>query len=170
MKPLSSRPAFTLIELLVVLVIVSLVAASVVISSSGMWRQASTEATISRLESLDQHMRSHARSRGKPCELQFDTFEDQVRKVYELSEDSEQAVISLGRGFELEQVRLPGVSSTKRKLNIRFHANGMTASYALGFKTSGNQTQWLLFAGASGQLTRLNSERDLNAAFKLIGQ
>jgi prepilin-type N-terminal cleavage/methylation domain-containing protein len=167
-KLITYKSAFTLLELLVVLVIVSLVATSVVLSSTGMWRQASMEATISRLESLDQHMRSYARSRGKSCELEFDTFEDQVRKVYQPEQRLDQPAIFLGRGFQLERVRMPGSSSARRKLNVRFHANGTSLTYALGFKSADNETQWLLFAGVSGQLTRLNSERDLDAAFNLI--
>jgi prepilin-type N-terminal cleavage/methylation domain-containing protein len=167
-KHITCKLAFTLIELLVVLVIISLVAASVVLSSTGMWRQASMEATITRLESLDQHMRSYARSRGKSCELEFDTFEDHVRKVYKLNQRTDQPAIFLGRGFQLERIRMPGSSSIRRKQNVRFHANGTSLTYALGFRSVDNETQWLLFAGISGQLTRLNSERDLNAAFSLI--
>lgn len=159
--------AFTLIELLVVLVIVSLIAATVVLSSTGLWRQASLESSIARLESLDQHMRSFARSRGKTCGLEFDTFGQQVRKIYETGPRRGQSAANIGRGLHLQRVHLAGVSSTRRKVSVPFTAGGVSPTYALEFKT-GNQAIWLLFAGIGGQPTRLDSAKELHAALELI--
>lgn len=168
MRHQSSRPAFTLIELLVVLVIVSLVAGSVVLSSTGIWRQASTEATLNRLESLDQHMRSFARSRGKPCELVFDTYSKEVSKVYDIKERSNHGSTRLGRGFHLERVVMANRSSPRRKVAVHFDGDGSSPTYALEFEVAGKKA-WLLFAGVSGQSMRLESEKDLDAAFSVTG-
>lgn len=162
---LRSILGFTLIELLVVLVIVSLLAVAVVLSSTSLWRQASIESTLVRLESLDQHMRSFARSRNTPCKLEFDTFSQQARKVYDQRHD--QTATQLGRGLKLQRVRLPGVASTRRKVIVPFDGGGISPTYALEFQ-AGPQKFWLLFAGVSGQSTRFDSEKELNAAFQLI--
>jgi type II secretion system protein H len=159
---------FTLIELLVVLVIISLIAAAAVLSSTGMWRQASIEASIVRLESLDQHMRSFARSRGTGCELEFDTYEQHVRKVYHSEAQAQHAATRLGRGLNLKQVHLPGVSATRRKVTVPFGMSGVSPTYALEFDTSGGKRCWIMFAGVSGQLPRFDTERELDEAFELI--
>jgi prepilin-type N-terminal cleavage/methylation domain-containing protein len=160
--------AFTLIELLVVLVIISLTAATVVLSSTGIWRQASIESSITRLEALDQHMRAFARARGQSCALEFDTSGQHVRKLYEPAKRPDQPATGLGRGLKLERVHLAGVSSSRRKVTVPFNAAGMSPSYALEFKTTSDQRFWLLFAGVGGQSIRIPSEKDLHAALQLI--
>ena len=168
MRGSPAKVAFTLIELMVVLVIISLMAATVVISSTGIWRQASIESGIARLESLDQHMRSYARARGKPCQLQFDVYKQQVSKLYDPDKRPDQPAASLGRGLKLEEIFVGSVSASRRKVSIGFDRAGMSPTYALEFKTTNNQQFWLLFAGVGGQLTRFSSEKELDAALQLI--
>lgn len=168
MQRLRLISGFTLIELLVVLVIISLIAATAVLSSTGMWRQASIEASLARLESLDQHMRAFARSRGRRCELEFDTYKQQVQKVYQSEDRSQQAATRWGRRLKLTRVHLPGVSATRRKVTVPFNMSGASPTYALEFDTSSDKRCWIMFAGVSGQLTRFDSERELDEAFDLI--
>lgn len=157
---------FTLIELLVVVLILSLVSATVVLRSSGIQRQAVSAAAVTRLELLDQHMRHFARSRGRPCTLELDPEQGRFRKVYDLDANKGPGWESLG--LDLAEVRTGEEKASHKRANVTFDPSGMSSTYGLRLEGAGSQGGWLVFAGVSGQMIRLDSEQDSNAAFALL--
>lgn len=152
--------------MLVVVLILALISATVVFRSSGVQRQAVAAAAISRLELLDQHMRHFARSRGRPCALELDPERGRFRKVYDLAADEGSGWESLG--LDLAEVRLGDEKASHKRVNVTFDAGGMSATYGFRLEGTGPQDVWLIFAGVSGEMIRLDSERDFNAAFALF--
>jgi type II secretory pathway pseudopilin PulG len=156
------------LELLVVLVIVAFIAASVVVSWSGIHYNAVQESAVSRIEALDQHMRTYARTHRTECALSFEIDTGRVRKLYHSRENQNPARETLGRGMRIEDLQATFERQQSRRIDVTFRQDGTSPTYGIRLAGPGEREKWLVFAGMSGQVTRLNSEREFHAALKSV--
>lgn len=163
-----SNRGFSLLELLVVMVIVALVTASVIVSWSGVAQDAAQESAVSRLQSLDLHMRSFARGHRDECALSFEINSGQLRKHYHIEENKNPAGESLGRGILITDLQSTSGRRQGGRIEVLFRRDGTSPTYGMCLSGPGNRKAWLLFAGMSGQVTRLKSEKEFDAALKAL--
>jgi hypothetical protein len=156
------------VELISVVVVMALVSAVVILRWSGVHHAAVAESTLSRLETVDQHLRHFARSRGRTCVLEIDAERGRFRKQYDLAGGAGPAWESLGRVVRIEKTRIGGEKPRRAAAVIPFNAVGASPTYGLHIVGPGKREAWLVFAGVSGEMTQFESERQWNAAFELL--
>jgi hypothetical protein len=156
------------VELISVVVVMALVSAVVILRWSGVHHAAIAESTLNRLETVDQHLRHFARSRGRTCVLEFDAERRRFRKQYNLVDGAGPAWESLGRVIRIEEMRIGGEKPRRAAVVIPFDAIGASPTYGLHIVGPGKREEWLVFAGVSGEMTQFESERQWNAAFELL--
>ena len=169
-KSSRARPAFTLLELVVVIVVVALVAAVVVMNWTGVHHRSVRESATSRLQSLDQHLRHYSRSRRHVTRLRFEIGTSNIRKLYHESSRDNPAVETLGRSIQVTRIKTSVSGKTGKKVEIPFRVDGSSASYGVELTGPGNTKQWLVFAGVSGEMTRLESESEFDELWQAITQ
>ena len=159
---------FSLLELLVVLVLVAFVAAVVVVSWSGVHHGAVAEAAVGRLKFLDQHLRAYARTHRTECRLSFELDTARVRKLYHAKDNKNPSWESLGRGVRVEDLQSTSDETRGRRVDIPLRRDGTSPTYGVHLVGPGERELWLVFAGVSGQVTALETEREFHAALKTV--
>ena len=158
---------FSLLELLVVLVLLALVSATAIMRWSASLHRAVSASAIQQLEHIDQQIRTFARSHHRACSLEFKLGQSRVRKHYRLNQKKDPAWVSLGPNVKIKRVVLANSKRTSLK-EVNFSPAGISPSYGILVLGPGKQKPvWLVFAGISGQMTRLESETQFNAALRL---
>lgn len=160
--------AFSLLELIVVVVIVALISAAVAVQWSGVHHKAVRSSAVARLESLDQHLRSFARTNRTGCQLSVEIGSSKIRKSYHERRGTNPSPESLGRGIRIARIESTVDISTAKQVLIPFWPDGSSASYGIELTGPGSSKQWLVFAGISGQLTQLETEGDFDALWQSI--
>lgn len=151
-----------------VLVIVALLSAMVVMRWSGVQHRAVTESAIDKLTFLDQHMRSFARMQRTVCALSFEINKNRVRKIYHAKDNKNPAWEGLGRGVEIDEIRTTGKRRRSKLEDVLYGPDGTSVTYVVHLTCPGNKQIWILFVGVTGQMTRLETEREADAALALI--
>ena len=159
---------FSLLELLVVLVIVAFVAAVVVVSWSGVHHEAIVESAVGRLRFLDQHMRSYARTHHTECQLSFEIGTSRIRKLYHTRNNENPAWETLGQGIRIKELQAISEQQRGRRIDILMRRDGTSTTYGIHLVGSGERELWLVFAGVSGQVTALKTEREFHAALETV--
>jgi Tfp pilus assembly protein FimT len=156
--------AFTLIELAGVMTLGSLILGGAIYSLRGPLRAARMGQSVDELAQIDQLARSHASRHGRPGDLIFDLSQGTVAAKFRgeqndaaltASADKVAAIFVHGRRRETGVARIP------------ISARGGTPSYAVQMQTKDEAEQWILFAGASGQITHFSRGSDAEALLRI---
>lgn len=151
-----------------VLVIVALLAVVVVVSWSGVHHKAIAESAVGRLKFLDQHMRSFARTHHTECRLSFEIGTGRIRKLYHEGDNENPAWESLGRGIRIAELQTTSEQQRGRRVDIPLRRDGTSPTYGVHLMGPGDREYWLVFAGVTGQVTRLKTEREYHAALETV--
>ena len=146
------------------LVVVALISAIVAVRWTGVHQRARIEAAVKRLEALDQHLRAFSRSRGQASELEIDVAGGRVRKLY----GAESASAWESIGATIAETRIAAEKPTRGNTAIPFDRGGASPTYGIRLTGSGSRDEWLVFAGGTGQLSRLETEGQWDATFELL--
>jgi len=151
-----------------VLVVLALITAVVSMRWSSLHHNAVAESAVKRLQFIDQHLRQFARSRGAVCELVVELSNHRVRKQYGGASEDSSGWESLGTGVRVAGIRVGSDTPTNSEVALQFDATGQSPTYGLHLNGPGKREAWLVFAGVSGQMTRLDTETAWNATFELL--
>ena len=160
------KVAFTLVEVIAVIAVLGLLAGATAWSMADDVRQSSLNDAVDRVAHIDRSARAASIRFGQPGELVMDMQQQTLTR-------------SLGRGFavtEAHPVHIDGPATVDRVLilshrrpivertehdtaRITYTAAGRSRSYAVRVSLGANHT-WLLVAGLTGHVTRLDDLDD----------
>lgn len=163
---LFGRQAFTLLELLVVLAILSLLSVMAVTRLGGVYQSAQLQTAISGLGALDGQARSFAASRHLSVELRIDLNKGQVS--YHRDGLIAAQPFRLPSSVMLERVISIRERKTSGVAQIRLGPLGTGESYAVKLGTGHREGEWLLFTGGAGQMTPIDSTREVEEVFRVL--
>ncbi len=158
---------FTLLELLAVIAIMALLSCAVVLKLAPQLSQASTQGVLDQIERSDQLARLSALQAGKELELVYDVDKNLIYRREE-QQRHPLAKLRLPDGFRIEQVRLDKQSSFGGEAVVRVGPGGYSASYAVALSGRGGFRTWLVFAGLSGQVKRMDDEMQVQSFFRSL--
>lgn len=163
----AAKRGMTLIELTTVLVILSLMAAAIVVNLRGPLRRAQLETAIERLANLDDQARLHASRFGRPRQLVIPLDESWIDILDELDDSSRANRTDLGP-VQIGRVIVAGRTVDHDEAMIEINSQGGSPTYAVRLDSASGQSEWLLFAGVTGQFTRTTNSREVADAFRQI--
>jgi len=165
-KPATSQRAFSLIELIVVLVIVSFIAAMVMVRWSGLYQKPMMTNAMERLEFVDSHMRMYALRHRRSCGLAIDLRNNRIQKRYHLKASENPRWEPLGRKIAIEE--LTGtVGASGNVAVVTYRPDGSSASYGVRL-SGGGQEVFLIVAGLSGQVTQYDRKADFDHVSEIL--
>jgi len=176
-----TRDAFSLVELIAVLVIVSLVAASVSLRLSGPVRRAAMDDLAGRLAAFDRRARVSARRHDRDMQMAFDLSRGEVSwaAVGDAGGTSHTArgasPVAMPRGCRLAALVVAGgASAAGRKTTVgravvRVSRRGLSPTYAVCIETQRGERTWLLAAGLTGEVTRIDDDAQVREVFAALG-
>ena len=150
--------AFTLIETAAVLVLVGLMASAATLSLRSAYRGSQMKDVVSRIQSLDESARRMARLSGKPGTLVIDQAAGKIRFTHEDTESNSLLPVHLPRGYQIASFRVAGGGSDR----VTYSAYGQTSTYEIAITGPNDQSQRLVFAGLTGQITGLEHDEEFD--------
>lgn len=179
--------AFTLIEVMVVVVLMGLIAVATVWSLAGHSRDASREEVIGRIAHADRLVRMGARRLGEPCVLRIDLDRQEMSRVVSDQGHERRAspTMKVSGAHRIDRVVTPKIAVSVAAqqsgaetasaavasgvVDIPIATGGWSASYALQLTAKdGDEKDWMLFAGLTGQMTRIKSEDEMDKVFAYL--
>lgn len=180
---MADRRAFTLIELLAVVVLLGLLAGATAWSMTGELRRANQEDVVGELRYLDQSARLGAIRRGHRCALIFDFGQQQVRRIIDPGGNDEEIAgrYAIPQGLEIDRLLVAELVDGRGERDqrteprtvsggtatIAFGQGGRGTSYAARLSNKDGST-WLVFAGLTGQMTRVNDGGTVDKLFSTL--
>lgn len=156
-----SRSGFTLIELLAVLVIVGLITAVAGIRLSGTAQAARLEWGTECLAAEDSLMRTHAAACGRPAHLHFELGTGRLNRDFG-DRRERTSVVELGQSLRVARFLSVGRDVETGEASVDYSPSGTSPTFAVELKGPGNRSAWMLFAGITGQVTRMEDGRDVS--------
>jgi prepilin-type N-terminal cleavage/methylation domain-containing protein len=158
-RPAHVRSAFTLLELIVVLAIGAMLTGVAVWSLRGPLRAATLAAALEQLESFDQVVRSHARRTGRSAELTINLTAGTLTAV-EPQPGQPTRRLAIGPGLKIDRVAWADRRFSNGQVVVAVSAHGTSRTYALRVRGA-EKSQWILFAGVTGQSVRVSDDKEL---------
>jgi prepilin-type N-terminal cleavage/methylation domain-containing protein len=158
---------FTLIELTVVIAILVMLLSVAVVSMRSPYRAARLEDAIERISSFDRQLRNQARRFDRLFELKINLRDSSLEAR---SGDARQKIepLRLGAGLRIDRVKTKLRQVDYRELAIPISCSGHSPTYALRLRGADDRKHWLVFTGVSGQLVRIEKDREIDQLFKLL--
>ena len=176
---MNQRRAFTLIELMAVVVLIGLLAGAATWSMVWQASQATRTDVISRIAHADRMARLAAERSGRPCELVIDLDRQTLgrRMLREDGSVERAAEVQLPREFRIERVIRSDPAGAKQRSAQRFERGQVTVGYGPGGRSRSfavmlkdkQQTDWLVWAGLSGQVIQTHDDKEADNIFELLG-
>ena len=171
MSPVSRRnrrrSAFTLIELMAVLVLVGLVSATAMLRFGGTTRRAQFEWSLERVMATDRLLRTHSVSCGQPSRLEFEIGTGRLERVFG-DKRNVSSFVKLGAQTRIVRFLASRRHAETGKVEVPYDPYGHSETFALEILGPGDRSAWVLFAGLSGQIRRLEDRRDVERILELI--
>ena len=161
------RAGFTLVEVSVTVVLLVLVAGTVSLSLRGNLQASRSELAYEQLQLVDRQTRVLAKRSGRSVELQFDVAGNRIvrseaNRTPSVLESGVSMREVLGSKTGMGQKRGRQVGFT----TVEFRGDGSGSSYAVCLPVGRERSEWIVFAGGSGQSLRTNDEREVE---RLLG-
>ena len=165
----SLRKGVTLIELLAVLTLIGIITATAVLKLGGASKRAKFEWAIERLESAEGGLRMQAAKQGQEASLRFRIGKDDFQRS--VGTDAKGvAGLRLGGDVTVSRLLSRTRDASTGEVTIDYSVQGVSETFALLLRGRGDDQVWLLFAGTTGQATRLYEEEDVQIILETIGE
>jgi type II secretion system protein H len=165
-KSRTSSGGFTLVELVAVLTIVAIFAGAASLSLRGPRQAARLESAVERLTMVDRQLREHARHYGRSEQL---TICPNTGRIAAVAHDGRKTPIAPFQldGRVIEQVAIGERRSDCDEVTIDYTGQGRSATFAVRLRGPEGKSHWLLFAGATGQMVRIEDEKTVEELLSL---
>ena len=157
---------FTLIELALVVLIAAIAAAAVTLRLEGPLRGAQMRDVTEAIVAFDRLTRTHAREHDRPVHLTVDLVRGRLRRTDADGRRELGAPMTLPPDYRIARLWIRGRTVAETRATIPCGRLGLTPTYALALDGPGRRRQTLVFAGLSGELFRVDDERELEAIFQ----
>ena len=160
--------AFTLVELTVVLVIIAIAAAAVTLRTQGPLRQARMRDVVGAIAHAERTTRSAASEQDRAFQLVVDLSDGRVSRSRAQGRPAGTALVQLPQGFRVGAVLMRRRDVSGGSVSIPVSRRGLTPTYAV-LIDGGQQRQWLVFAGLTGEMVEVDREEDARRAVRTAG-
>lgn len=167
MSTRSTRNGFTLIELMVVVAIIGLITATVIVRFSGSLRRARLEWAIGRFVATESGLRNQTARHARGGRLSLELGTRELRRAFG-GRKQEATTIDLGSGVEVRTFLSKTRDVSSGQVVVDYTEQGTTETFAVEIETPGEESRWLVFAGLTGQITRLEEERDVEKLLEAV--
>lgn len=154
-----SACGLTLIELLVVLTIIGLITALATVRLTGLTSRARSQQAIEQLTFIDAGLRSQSARFARPSQLQLEMNSSRLQRKSQ--NQMEQPDVVLAGDVRVTRFLSPTRDVSAGPVTLVYSDRGTSDTFAIELSAPGKTSQWLLFAGWSGQSTLLEEERDV---------
>lgn len=171
---------FSLVELMVVLTILALAATLAAVSLAGPARTVARQDVLDRLVHEDELCRRHAQRHNVTMELLIDLDNQRLQRriVGEHTAAAAQQTMApwtLPQGYTVTNLIIQGHGPVQRQAAIHYAPQGRSLSFAIQIASPPDELnqrtrQWLLIAGASGQVVPLDDEEAVDRVFALLDE
>ncbi len=141
--------------------LMGLMMAVALVSLQGPYREARSKHAIERLAHYESQARRYALRTGKSFILEIDTEKSQLAMRSLRGSEAQLSPLYTESGLRIERALFATASGPQSLSKIPVSPRGRTPSYALKIHLVDGGDTWLLFAGVSGQMTRIENESDV---------
>jgi len=175
-----NRRGFTLIEMIAVVLLLGLLAGSVAYAMTGELRRGTREEAVDVIRYMDHMTRLTADRFGRPCALRFELDKRRLRRVIDPAGRSAETLSTrrLPRPFRIDRLVAATVDDQRRgkptltkvrgwehgRADVNVGVDGRGPTYALRL-TGDARDEWLVFAGLTGRMMRVEDERAVDNLF-----
>lgn len=169
-SPLAAQMrAFSLIELLAVLALVAILSATVVVRLSGPIQHAKFGHALEELAHADRTIRQHCRRFNHTADLYVEGDKGLLKcGLSDRSKAGQESRWLLGSAVRVDRVVTVASKNNSASVPIHFAVDGTSETYAVHLTTSNGLQEWIIFAGVTGQWTRINEERQIDELFQAV--
>lgn len=162
-----TRTAMTLFELLIVIVILGLFAGLAMMRAGAVTYAARLEQSLGRLENSDETTRNYAARHAQSGWLRFELGTNRFERAIDGRAQSTQRH-TLGSNIVINRFVSTSRDADAGDARIDFTSQGASETYAIEITSHGHPSIWLLFAGLTGQVVRLQEADDVASVFQAI--
>lgn len=162
-----NRRGLTLVELMVVIVILALIVGVVGYRWSGSVQTAKLQWGIDRIEAIDGMLRSEAAHKAASGTIQFDVGTGTIERELNNNKDSKRKT-TLGHNLAVTRVITQVREASQGETVIDYSPQGTAETYAVELTSANGHSVWIMVAGLTGQLTRLDNERTVTVAMDAL--
>lgn len=148
--------------------IVAMLACATVISLRGPLRRSRVRSAIDQLLFKDQAARASSRRTGRASEIAINLDEGIILQRDAYTGDTVGGSVILPTGMSITEVHIGGTKIDRGEAVIQVSPNGKTATYAIRLTEQKETEAWYVFAGATGQHTRLDDEAEVEKLWELL--
>ncbi|MEL7499545.1 MAG: type II secretion system protein [Planctomycetota bacterium] len=160
-----NRDAFSLIELLVVLTLISLVAVSVSVRWSESYKRVEFQSAVERFLDMEASTRRVSRRVRRNASIMVDLGSESVSATRWNDGVAHQVQYTFPSGVNLNMIRVGQIEASEGQHQIAFDQAGAGPTWAIKLQR-GNQQQWLVFAGRTGQQLEFGDDEAVEEFFK----
>ena len=156
--------AFTLIEMLGVIAIMALLSAAASVMLSGPRHEADLQDGIEQIQQADLSSRTLARQSDEKISLTINVSQGRLIRV---AGTAETLLGNLPGDVKIERVRAGSAAIDFGSPNIDYSKRGCSNSYAVRLASSAGEKQWIVFAGLTGQMLKVD-DQDVDDIFQEV--
>jgi prepilin-type N-terminal cleavage/methylation domain-containing protein len=165
---MQKQSAFTLLELMAVMALMAILAGSVALSLKTPYQAAKFENAVERVIFMDRELRDHAMRYAASAEMRIELGNSTIISCVEPNKrETVMPKFTLGNGIQVEQVAFGKKRIDSGCAEIGFTEKGRSPTYAMRF-SGGGKRQWLVFLGITGQVLRINDEKEFEATIQVM--
>lgn len=163
------RRAFSLMEMTAVLVILAIAAAAVVLRLEGPMRRAQMRDVIGMIAQFDHLTRVHAREHDRPLRLVVDLNGGELGRTDEHGNQAVGAPLRLSSDYTIARLMIREEEISAGTAAVSCSRRGLTPSYAMLLEGKGGRRQWIVLAGLTGTLVKIENEEEILDIFAATG-
>ncbi|MCY2927478.1 MAG: hypothetical protein NT031_18980 [Planctomycetota bacterium] len=144
-----------------VLLILAIAAAALTLNFRPLVAQAQMSEVIADLGEFDRLTRTQATGHDRSMRLVVDVSGGSLRRLEAEGEDAAGRAMVLPPDYKLTRALVGRVDVAMGEVAIPCSGRGLTPTYALQLEGPGGRKQWLVFAGLTGQMIRVDNEEQV---------
>jgi len=136
---------------------------------SGVQQNAILKSAVRQIEFNDAYLRRYARSHGTRCRLAFDLKKGRLRKQFYSASQKNPPWEVLGRGIQIARLQTTGPTRGRsNQKELTYQRDGTSATYGIELLGPRDQKTWLIVAGVTGQITRIETKQEYEDALQVV--
>ena len=150
---------FTITELAVVILILAIIAGAVCLRTGSLVRRTEMTDVVGQIVAFEAASRRYAMEHDTAVHLRVRMQDSRIGRIDTTKAEPLGCDLYLPDGFSIARLLVRGQDLSEGEVHIRCSSRGLTPSYALLVESKQGHRQWLLVAGLTGQITRMDNEK-----------
>lgn len=162
-----SKRGFSLVEVIVVISLMSLLVAMVSFRWTKPYQAAKFRSMVERVVDFDFKARRHTLTTNRPGTLVYQLDSKTIESTRWVGQEEKMLTMELDSTTAINGIATVDGLQSDNGLQFALSPVGATTTYAAHFTAEG-QSQWVVFAGRTGQATFLKEYSDVEAIFRQL--